>query len=101
MDIFISRLKKFDIYNDYTIKELVLQKQKIYLPLDFKVKQFYCLLGNCEKQAFCKTLTYDNCEEKFIAHTFVGISGLMFRKNILHLLNNTGILPNHIWEVFQ
>lgn len=94
--IFESRFKKkfaFKINN--SVEELLNEIQSCKISDEYKIKHFYFTLEHKDRKAYRDIITYDNVDEKYIACQLIGISGFLFRKQILNYLNETNILPNN------
>lgn len=61
----------------------------------YKAKHYYFMLEHPERKAFNDILSYDNYEEKLLAFQLIGISGFLYRKSILNILNESNILKNN------
>ena len=93
--IFQSRFnKKFKSRIDDSVISLLKDIKEYQISDEYKTKHFYFTLERPERKAFRDIIIYDNLDEKNIATSLVGISGFLFRKYILSLLNNANILKN-------
>lgn len=99
--IFESRLNRdFNNVKSLDVNSLQQEIDNYKLRDEFKIKSFYYTLEHPDRKAYRDILVYDNITEKFIGFTLIGISGFLFRKNILSYLNDSKILPNegYIYE---
>ena len=83
-----------------SIESLLKQIRGYTISSEYKIRHLYFELENPERKAFTDIIKYDNIDEKFISSQLIGISGFLFRKKVLDMLNNSLILPNrgYIYE---
>ena len=102
--IFKSRFnKKYANKLNCSVDKLLQDIASYKISDEYKVKHYYFTLEHPERRAFRDIITYDNVDEKLISSQLIGISGFLFRKQILKYLNDSKKLINKgfIYEFYD
>lgn len=92
-DIFAGRLKQLAPLPCFEAKRLKEIVQELECQADRRIRSFYLTLERPRLKVIQNILDYDNNEEKRIVRELIGISGFVFRKEVLRYLAETDILP--------
>lgn len=92
--IMSGRIKKLASFTNSSKKKLKIKLKKLSVLKKNWYSHFYFCLGREYCDSLGKTIAFDNFDEYLLLTTFVGISGFVFRKDVLRMLNETKILPN-------
>ncbi len=93
--IFNTRLKKiYEIYDKLSTSQLIKEIDDLTISDDYKLEYRSFVVKNPKTRAFTEIVKFDNVDEKLIAIRLIGISGFLFRKYILSILNESKILKN-------
>lgn len=92
--VFEGRFKEFERFLSKSDDEIL--ENMSHYQIDEYYKMEHRIFTSCsdEIKAYTDIIKYDNVDEKFIASSLIGISGFLFRKQILKYLNDSGIIEN-------
>lgn len=98
--VFNGRFKAFENFLDKSDEEILKNMSNYQIGDDYKMSHRLFTSCSDEVKAYNDIIKYDNVDEKFIVSSLIGISGFLFRKQILKYLNDSGILENegYIYE---
>lgn len=93
-EIFEGRLKKLSSFSSLGSASIRRKMKKLMKYRKDWSTRYYFFVERPQCRDLVKTIEFDNSDEYELLSTFIGISGFIFRKSVLDLLNRTKIIPN-------